>query len=89
MFTSKAAQIRFLATEGYSAKEIAAQVTTSPKYVYSVLSRQCSARTTYGRLDQLSHDLGMLRAEMAVFRQELGERLGIPGIIERRLKAIL
>jgi hypothetical protein len=88
MFPNKAAQIRLLASEGYSVKDIAARVGTSQKYVYSVRGRDCYARTTHGRLDQILREIGLLRADFGEFRDELRERFGMPGVIERRLKAI-
>jgi hypothetical protein len=89
MFDSKAAQIRCLAADGYSAKEIAAQVGCSLKYVYVARGRDSSGRTINGRLDQLFREVCELRVGFSDFRDELRERLGMPTIIDRRLEQII
>jgi hypothetical protein len=89
MFDSKAAEIRFLASDGYSAKEIAARVGCSVKYVYATRKREACALTMDQRLTDLFREVGLMRAEFTHFMQELRELLlGVPSIIERRLKQI-
>lgn len=76
MFPSKAAEIRFLASEGYTPKEIASKVGCSAKHVYACRSREISARTINGQLKQLFRDVGSMRRYSFSCQERYSEQHG-------------